>query len=199
MFPGIVKGYVKDARKGTKIRRFYIKTPSTPRMKVKKVGHKPGFYYIRSSREGNYRIIVSAPGYKAFKAIVPIRIERRQAQGIKRKSLRRQAGAIGQKAGQWQDAALVVNNRTLTYKGVFKVNELFKTIFDTLEELGYQKQEKKMKFLKAFFLSPLQHVPTMYRGAVPPSRFGVIQFSSPAVETFPKILIHLNQHQAMML
>ncbi len=38
---------------------------------------------------------------------------------------------------------LVINNRTLTYKGIFRVDELFKTIKDTLDELNYQKQEKK--------------------------------------------------------
>ena len=38
---------------------------------------------------------------------------------------------------------LIINNRTLTYKGIFRVDELFKTINDTLAELNYQKQEKK--------------------------------------------------------
>lgn len=40
---------------------------------------------------------------------------------------------------------LVINNRTLTYKGVFLVHELFKTINDTLTNLNYQKIEKETK------------------------------------------------------
>lgn len=38
---------------------------------------------------------------------------------------------------------LIINNRTFTYKGIFRVNELLKTLDDTLTGLGYQKQEKK--------------------------------------------------------
>lgn len=38
---------------------------------------------------------------------------------------------------------LIVNNRLITYKGLFRVHELFDTINQALEELGYQKQEKK--------------------------------------------------------
>ncbi len=38
---------------------------------------------------------------------------------------------------------LVINNRTIVYKGIFRVDELFKTINKALEALGYQKQEKK--------------------------------------------------------
>lgn len=38
---------------------------------------------------------------------------------------------------------LVINNRTLTYKGIFRVDELLSTINSALEKLDYQKQEKK--------------------------------------------------------
>lgn len=38
---------------------------------------------------------------------------------------------------------LIINNRTLTYQGLFRVNELFQTLNQALENLGYQKQEKK--------------------------------------------------------
>lgn len=38
---------------------------------------------------------------------------------------------------------LIINNRTLTHQGLFKVDELFNTINSNLERLGYQKQEKK--------------------------------------------------------
>jgi len=38
---------------------------------------------------------------------------------------------------------LVINSRTITYKGIFKIREIFKTVNDALEKLGYQKSEKK--------------------------------------------------------
>ena len=38
---------------------------------------------------------------------------------------------------------LVINHRTITHKGIFRVDELFNTINSALEKLGYQKQEKK--------------------------------------------------------
>jgi hypothetical protein len=38
---------------------------------------------------------------------------------------------------------LVINNRTISHQGIFKIDELFKTINQALEKLGYQKQEKK--------------------------------------------------------
>jgi len=38
---------------------------------------------------------------------------------------------------------LIINNRTLTYKGIFRVNELLNSINSTLKEQGYQNLEKK--------------------------------------------------------
>lgn len=38
---------------------------------------------------------------------------------------------------------LVVNHRTLSYQGLFRVDELFRTIHNALDKLNYQKQEKK--------------------------------------------------------
>jgi len=38
---------------------------------------------------------------------------------------------------------LIINNRTITYKGVFLASELFNIINKTIKELGYQPQEKK--------------------------------------------------------
>mgnify|MGYP003968060341 FL=1 len=38
---------------------------------------------------------------------------------------------------------LLINNRTVTYKGIFKVDELFNTINQLIEERGYRKNEKK--------------------------------------------------------
>ncbi|MBI2103325.1 hypothetical protein HYT55_05765 [Candidatus Woesearchaeota archaeon] len=38
---------------------------------------------------------------------------------------------------------LIINNRELRYKGVFRVEELFSTINKALQEKGYEKNEKK--------------------------------------------------------
>ncbi len=38
---------------------------------------------------------------------------------------------------------LVINNRIISYKGVFRIKEVFSTINNSLDQLGYQKQEKK--------------------------------------------------------
>jgi len=38
---------------------------------------------------------------------------------------------------------LVINNRTITHQGIFRVDELFNTINSVIEKLGYKKQEKK--------------------------------------------------------
>lgn len=38
---------------------------------------------------------------------------------------------------------LVINNRIINYKGVFRVHDLFNTINEALIKLNYQKQEKK--------------------------------------------------------
>ena len=38
---------------------------------------------------------------------------------------------------------LIINNRELAYKGIFRVAELFSTINRALEEKGYTKREKK--------------------------------------------------------
>ena len=38
---------------------------------------------------------------------------------------------------------LVVNNRNLTYKGIFRVSEIFQTIDESLTKLDYEKREKK--------------------------------------------------------
>lgn len=38
---------------------------------------------------------------------------------------------------------LIINNRELHYKGIFRVDELFATINRALEERGYEKQEKR--------------------------------------------------------
>lgn len=38
---------------------------------------------------------------------------------------------------------LIVNHRTINYKGIFRVEELLRTIDQTLKKLGYQNQEKK--------------------------------------------------------
>ena len=43
---------------------------------------------------------------------------------------------------------LVINNRELVYKGIFKHKELFNTINKALEEKGYHKQEKKTEELE---------------------------------------------------
>ncbi len=42
---------------------------------------------------------------------------------------------------------LVINNRELKYKGIFRVDELFHKINSLLEELGYTKREKKTEEL----------------------------------------------------
>lgn len=38
---------------------------------------------------------------------------------------------------------LIINNRTINYKGVFRADELLRTIGETLDKLNYEKQEKK--------------------------------------------------------
>jgi len=38
---------------------------------------------------------------------------------------------------------LIINNREITYKGIFRVHDLFKVINEGLTKLNYQKQEKK--------------------------------------------------------
>lgn len=38
---------------------------------------------------------------------------------------------------------LIINNRTIRYKGIFRVEDLFYVINQTLEEHGYQKREKR--------------------------------------------------------
>ena len=38
---------------------------------------------------------------------------------------------------------LVINNRTISYKGIFKVEELFNVIHHSLDQLSYEKREKK--------------------------------------------------------
>ncbi len=38
---------------------------------------------------------------------------------------------------------LFINNRIIKYKGIFRADELFSTINQTIEERGYQKREKK--------------------------------------------------------
>ncbi|MFH1683137.1 MAG: hypothetical protein ABIA37_05055 [Candidatus Woesearchaeota archaeon] len=38
---------------------------------------------------------------------------------------------------------LVVDNKIITYKGIFRANEVLMTISDELKNLGYQEQEKK--------------------------------------------------------
>jgi len=38
---------------------------------------------------------------------------------------------------------IIINNRTLSHEGIFRIDELFKTINDSLEKLGYTKVEKK--------------------------------------------------------
>jgi hypothetical protein len=41
------------------------------------------------------------------------------------------------------EKTLIINNRTLRYKGIFRSDELFSTINRVLDERGYQKREKK--------------------------------------------------------
>jgi hypothetical protein len=38
---------------------------------------------------------------------------------------------------------LVINSRTIDYKGIFRMREIFKNINDSIETLGYTKREKK--------------------------------------------------------
>tara|TARA_Y100000310_G_scaffold343216_1_gene449837 strand:- start:1814 stop:2395 length:582 start_codon:yes stop_codon:yes gene_type:complete len=42
---------------------------------------------------------------------------------------------------------LVINNRTINYKGIFRYDEVFKIINESLEKRGYQKLEKKTEEL----------------------------------------------------
>lgn len=42
---------------------------------------------------------------------------------------------------------LIINNRELKYRGIFRYDELFNTINQALEERGYQKREKKTEEL----------------------------------------------------
>ena len=42
---------------------------------------------------------------------------------------------------------LIINNRELKYKGIFRVDELFHVINKALEEKGYQKREKRTEEL----------------------------------------------------
>ncbi len=41
------------------------------------------------------------------------------------------------------EKTLIINNRVIKYKGIFRYDELFSAINRTLEERGYQKREKK--------------------------------------------------------
>ena len=38
---------------------------------------------------------------------------------------------------------LIINNRELTYKGIFRMDDLFSTINRAIEAQGYTKREKK--------------------------------------------------------